>query len=176
MVRQRDAKNAMNMNAKKILLPALLGTTAMSIFSYFVSDVKRENYREPLVLAGLLSKLKPGLEKPGATIAGWVLHYASGVAFTSVFHQIWKRHFMKPTIASGIGLGAVSGLAGIAVWKMAFEAHPDPPRKNLKRYFTHLFWAHWVFGAFSALGYPKSTEESPNPQVQALDIPLSRPF
>jgi len=131
----------------------------MSIFSYLVSNIKKENYREPMVLASLLTKLMPDLKKEDAARAGWVLHYAAGAAFSSVFHQIWKRHFVKPTIASGIGLGAVSGLAGIAVWKMAFEAHPNPPKKTLKRYFTHLFLAHWVFGAFAALGYPKPSKE-----------------
>lgn len=143
------------MNTKKILLPAFLGTTAMSIFSYLVSDAKGENYREPIVLGNMLSKLKPELEKPDAALAGWVLHYAAGVAFATIYHEIWKRQLVKPTLGSGVGLGAASGLAGIAIWKIAFDVHPDPPKKNLKRYFTHLFWAHWVFGAFAALGYAK---------------------
>ena len=86
-------------------------------------------------------------------MAGWGAHYATGMAFEVVFNEIWKRKLIKPTLTSGALLGAASGLVGLVLWKGTFEAHPNPPAKNLKPFFGHLMLAHVVFGVFSALTY-----------------------
>jgi Na+/proline symporter len=141
------------MKLSKIILPAITGTSAMTLFSYLMSDAEKHNYREPDVLKQLIRRLTNGVVQDKAQLAGWLAHYGAGVLFEIVLAEAWKRKYVKPSVASGALLGAVSGLAGVLVWKTVFKAHPNPPAKNLRKFFGHLILAHIVFGVFSALTY-----------------------
>ncbi len=141
------------MDPKKILTSAIVGTSAMSLFSYIVSKLEDKDFREPVVLAKLLKKLPLEMDKHERLIAGWIGHYGVGVMFTTLYDQLWGRKIIKPGIGSGLLFGALGGLTGVIVWKITFLLHPRPPSKDLKAYFSHLLLAHLVFGAFSAVGY-----------------------
>lgn len=141
---------------EKILITALVATSAMTVFSYLVSNAKNRNFREPKVLGELIQSTPLNISKKKANIAGWGMHYAIGIIFVGLFNKYWKQKDVKPTLTSGVVLGAASGLTGIIAWKGMFEEHPKPPKKNLKRYFGHLMLAHLVFGIFSSITY-KST-------------------
>ena len=141
------------MQTRKILISALVGTTAMTIFSYLVSASKKKNFREPEVVGQLIERLPISPSKESSKIAGWVMHYTIGISFVAFYNELWKRKTIKPSFTSGALLGAASGLAGITGWKGVFEVHPNPPAKNLKLFFGHLMLAHVVFGVFSALTY-----------------------
>jgi len=91
--------------------------------------------------------------KKSAQIAKWFTLYAIGILFVVGYSELWKQKNVKPSLTSGDLLGATSGLVGIIGWKAMFEAHPNPPAKNLKRFFGHLMLAHIIFGIFSALAY-----------------------
>jgi hypothetical protein len=133
-----------------IIKSGLAGTSAMTLFSYLISVKKKENFREPRVLADLISRLVPAMGKSNAAIEGWG------------YHKLWKTGRVKPGVLSGSLLGAASGVAGILVWKVVFKLHPNPPAKNLKKYFGHLLFAHVVFGAGAGLGYKsKASEKNP---------------
>ncbi|WP_198675235.1 hypothetical protein [Pleomorphovibrio marinus] len=145
-----------------IIKSGLAGTSAMTLFSYLISVKKKENFREPRVLADLITRLVPAMGKSNAAIEGWGLHYLAGHMFCWCYHTLWKTGRVKPGILSGSLLGAASGLAGILVWKVVFKLHPNPPAKNLKKYFGHLLLAHVVFGVFAGLGYKsKASEKNP---------------
>lgn len=141
------------MEPKKILSSAIVGTSAMTLFSYIVSEIEKENFREPEVLAKLVKKLPVDLDKTERLIAGWIGHYGIGAVFTAFYDQLWGRKVIKPGIGSGLLFGVLGGLAGVIIWKVTFMIHPRPPAKDLEDYFKHLLLAHLVFGAFSALGY-----------------------
>lgn len=141
------------MKPSKIILPAITGTSAMTIFSYLMSDVEKRNYKEPDVLRQLIGRLMKGVVQDKAHLAGWVAHYGAGVIFEKLLTKAWKQKHIKPSVASGALLGAASGVAGVMVWKAVFKAHPNPPAKNLNKFFGHLILAHVVFGVFSALTY-----------------------
>lgn len=141
------------MQTGKILISAIVGTSAMTIFSYLVSESKNQSFREPEIVRQLINRLSESSSKEFSQIAGWGAHYAIGLLFVVIFNELWERTKVKPSITSGALLGAGSGLTGIMGWKMMYEAHPNPPSKNLKKYFGHLMLAHVVFGVFSALTY-----------------------
>ena len=141
------------MKIGKILISSIVGTSAMTIFSYLVSASEKKNFREPEVLGKLIERIPKSTSRDTGKIAGWGLHYAIGFLFVASYSELWKRKKIKPSITSGAFLGAASGLAGITAWKGMFEAHPNPPAKNLKPFFGHLMLAHIVFGVFSALTY-----------------------
>ena len=135
----------------RVLLPAITGTSAMTVFSYLVSNAKDENYREPLVLEILIKRLIKEGEDDTAAMMAWSLHYFVGILFTYVYASISTAKKVHPSVMSGLCFGAVCGLVGIAGWNITFKLHPDPPKKNLKKYFGHLFVAHLVFGVVTAL-------------------------
>lgn len=145
----------------RIILPALSGTSAMTLFSYLVSDYKNRNFREPDVLAQLVKRLRINISGNNAQVSGWVMHYAIGVLFIVFYNELWKNKIIKPSLASGSILGTASGLVGVVAWKGMFELHPNPQRKNLKRFFGHLMLAHVVFGVFCALTYKLTADKNP---------------
>ena len=148
------------MKLGKILISAIVGTSAMTIFSYLVSASENKNFREPEVLGQLIKRLPKDISSDGAQIAGWSLHYTVGFLFVAFYNELWKRKKIKPSLTSGALLGAASGLAGITGWKGVFELHPNPPAKKLKQFFGHLMLAHVVFGVFTALTYKLTVAEN----------------
>ncbi|TDN95010.1 hypothetical protein DET49_10376 [Salegentibacter sp. 24] len=141
------------MNTGKILISSIIGTSAMTIFSYLVSNSKNKNFREPEVLGKLIKALPLNISKDTAHLAGWGMHYTIGFAFVASYNEIWKQTKVKPSLTSGILMGTASGVLGTLGWKLMFKVHPNPPAKNLKPFFGHLLLAHIVFGIFSALSY-----------------------
>lgn len=146
------------MVSNRLLFSAIVGTSAMTLFSYFVSKSENENFREPDILGQLIKRLPLNVSKESSEIAGWCTHYAIGVLFVALYNELWQETYIKPTVTSGAFLGAISGLSGIAGWKGIFEIHPHPPAKDLKKYFEHLFLAHLVFGIFSTATYKLLTD------------------
>ena len=134
----------------KVGAAAVSGTTAMTAFSYKVSEEKNKQFREPELLNSLVKRLIP-MHVPRAI--GWAMHYSVGLLFSLIYHQIWRRTKLKPGITTGLALGAISGVIGAATWKTLLSLHPNPPRIKEKNYYLHLLLAHIVFGAFAAMGY-----------------------
>lgn len=147
------------MERGKILLSGITGTSAMTLFSYWVSESKNKNFSEPEILSQLMKRFPTNITKTQADIAGWCIHYAIGIVFALMYYETWKISKTKPTIPSGALLGALSGLAGIAAWQITFAVHPNPPAKNLKKYFGHLLIAHIVFGIFSTIPFTLKNKE-----------------
>lgn len=139
------------MQISKILVSAIIGTSAMTLFSYLVSNSKNKNFREPQILGTLIERLPKPVSKGSNQMTGWGLHYAIGVLFVVCYVILWKQTKARPTIISGTLLGAASGVVGVTGWKLMFGTHPNPPAKKLKPFFGHLILAHIVFGVFSAL-------------------------
>jgi hypothetical protein len=137
----------------KTLAAAISGTTFMTLFSHMVAEVEQENFSEPLLLSKLLHRVTPALNTTTARIAGWGAHYAVGIAFEAVYEQCLAASGRKPNKTNGLVMGAASGVAGIAAWKLAFKIHPAPPELNYRKFYTQLFFAHLVFGLVAATTY-----------------------
>lgn len=125
----------------------------MTLFSYVTSTIKKENFKEPELLGMLLYDILPHLKKQHRDIIGWNLHYLVGLTFAFLYAKIWEDSGIKPTLKSGLILGALSGILGISVWKLCFRIHPHPPKISFRRYYGHLLVTHLIFGVFTVLGY-----------------------
>ena len=139
------------MQIGKILISAIVGTSAMTLFSYLISESKNKNFREPEVLGQLINRLPKSGSKESSQKAGWGMHYAIGILFVTFYNELWEQTKVKPSVTSGSFLGVTSGLIGVMGWKLMFKVHPRPPAKDLNAFFGHLMLAHVVFGVFSAL-------------------------
>jgi hypothetical protein len=141
------------MKAENIVLPAITGTTFMTLFSKAIGEIENENFSEPDLLAKLYHRLQPAKTNSTAKIVGWVSHYAVGGLFASVYNALWANKLVKSSGKNGVWLGAVSGALAITVWKATFKLHPIPPGIHFKKYYIQLFFAHIVFALFATAVY-----------------------
>lgn len=133
------------MITKTVIIPAISGTTLMSIFSYVVSHAKGENFKEPKVLAQIVKRALHIHKNKLPKMSGWAMHYAMGVVMTMVFQHRWKETNTIPATKQGLVAGVIGGLTGIMIWKILFRAHPNPPHIPFMRFAGHLLLAHIIF-------------------------------
>lgn len=139
------------MKKTNALIPSFIGTSLMTILSYSVSVSKSKNFKEPELLAALVSVLFAKQYKFLAIPSGWTMHYMMGFLMTVIFQERWRISNRKPTIKEGIYAGLIGGLAGIYIWKTIFKISANSPKTPVKSYFGHLLIAHAVFGIGVAL-------------------------
>ena len=121
----------------------------MTLFSYVMSRNQKRNFTEPNVLSEIIAENNSSLSKEEAKPIGWGTHYGIGLAFTGVYSQVWEHTPIKPSLASGAALGALSGLVGILGWTQMFHLH----HPTSATYYAQLMAAHIVFGMGAAAGY-----------------------
>lgn len=133
-------------------LGTVAGTTLMTIFSYGVSRLRNRQFTEPILLNRLLCGF--GILKEyqvEKSIAGWIIHYAIGLLFISIYYVVWSRTRFDPTFSTAFVLGCFSGFAGIFGWSILFKIQSAPPNIRVSEYFAQLFVAHVIF-AMTATG------------------------
>lgn len=140
------------MNTKQIFGATILGTSAMTAFSYLVSAYKNKNFKEPELLGEVYQDLTQQ-NKEVSQLAGWGTHLGVGMTFTGMFAEIWEQTPLKPSIASGALLGAAAGVAGILGWMQLFQLEGESPTENKSEYYAQLMIAHIIFGMGAAAGY-----------------------
>lgn len=145
----------------KIATAAMTGTSAMTFFSYAVSQSKNKQFREPEILARLINRLRPGNKRKVSRVEGWLVHYTVGTLFSVIYHNFNQNAKTRSSTLKGLLLGSVTGLLGISVWRTVLNFHPFPPTLDRTGYYRHLFVAHLIFGLFTAWSY--NITESKNP-------------
>ncbi|MFC3199706.1 hypothetical protein ACFOET_18960 [Parapedobacter deserti] len=122
----------------------IMGTSTMTFFSYLASSAVGDNFREPVLLDGLIRGTLLPARSRIARPAGWALHYAMGCSLANLFHYSWKRSHTKPTLLRALLYGGCSGLAAIAWWHTAFRLHPNPPHVRMP-FYIQLVAAHLIY-------------------------------
>lgn len=143
------------MQPKEIIKMNCIATSAMTLYSYILSEIKEENFIEPDMLATLVRRAT-GAKKMQAEFIGWVAHYGVGALFVVVYNYLWHQRISKPTVKNGLLIGSLSGIIAMTVWKIVMSLHPNPPRRNLSRFYWQLLPAHIVFAV--AAFFMKSNE------------------
>jgi hypothetical protein len=131
--------------APKTLFSAAAATAAMTAFSYIVSNIKDQNFREPMLLADY-ARRDLGTSKKLSKPLGWVVHYGVAIGFTVGYQLLLGLARMQPTVKNGTLFGAAAGVTGNLSWKNLFDAHLVPPRTDKKRFYAQLLVAHLIFG------------------------------
>jgi len=128
-----------------IALAGFLGTSVMTVFSYILSHLSADNFREPQLLGKLLQGTLLPINSPISRPAGWVCHYSFGLGLATVFHNSWKHRENATPVLSGLIAGACSGTAAVIWWHNAFRLHPHPPLLRHDRFYLQLFIAHMLY-------------------------------
>ena len=139
----------------KVIIAGVVGTTFMTLYSYLKAKKEDQEYLEPVMINKLIdnSKNLPSIADEDLHAAGWILHYTTGVGFFTMYHLLWKKALVKPTIFKSILLGSISGIVDILVWKQLFAQHDRPPRNYRYGYYRQLFVAHIVFAISAVPAY-----------------------
>ncbi len=137
----------------KIITGVLIGTSLMTLCSYFFAHLLNKQFREPVLLQKLLERSFL-LDKPQVpTRIGWLLHYSVGMIFVVIYHFIWLLTALEPSAQSGILLGLFSGLIGVSGWFFVFRVHSEPVSIDFKAFYMQLIVVHLIFGVGATLGY-----------------------
>jgi hypothetical protein len=128
-----------------IFLATAAGTASMTLFSYLVSREKNKNFREPRLLGKMVYRAVPAIKRPDAEVAGWILHWGTGLLFTKGYKVLLDHTKLESNLPKGILLGVAAGAVAVIIWKSTFSLHPDPPEIDFKGFYKHLMWAHIVF-------------------------------
>ncbi|MGQ2985007.1 hypothetical protein [Flavobacterium sp.] len=148
---------------EKIIIAGIAGTTLMTLYSYWKSKKEGEEYVEPIMINKLInnSDSLPEIRNKELHPAGWGLHYLTGIAFVAAYWLLWRKALKDPGVARLLVIGALSGMAGIAAWKIFFAAHDNPPHNYRHGYYRQLFTAHIIFTITAILVYKMADKADP---------------
>lgn len=134
------------MKARQLLVSSAAATSCMTAFSYLVSNLKKENFREPALLAVLASNVHADLAgSVWAKPVGWLSHYVFGAAWSPLqygFHRIRKSKASNKEAAS---FGVFGGLTAALAWHLMFKLAKFPPENRRGHFYRHLILAHIVY-------------------------------
>jgi len=128
------------------VISSVAATSAMTLFSYAVSDQEQENFREPDLLATFLGRTCR-IGKEASLPIGWASHYLIGAGFAVAYKLFLKNKNLTPAAKNGLLFGGAAGLVGILSWETLFQTHHAPPKTKKKGFYAQLMVAHLIFGA-----------------------------
>lgn len=141
------------MTHTRTILSGIIGVIFMTLFSGVLSRYSKTEFIEHRVLSKLLRKL--GFSKFMSDTIAIKSHLMTGIGFNYVNKFLIDKKIVVPSFRSAVTTGFFEGLAGVLIWSVVFKFHPNPPKMNLKAYFTQLVFAHIVFGVFTILSVKK---------------------
>jgi len=133
----------------KIISGTLIGTSAMTAFSYYLSYEFRKKFQEPRLLTYVMQRIALNLPAKSIIVASWFIHYLLGLLFVIAYHLLWNCCFEFNWLST-LAFGCVSGLIGIFGWIVIFSLPSEKPKVAYTSYFIQLFFAHIIlaFGVF----------------------------
>jgi hypothetical protein len=130
-----------------ILLSGFTGTLSMTFFSYLLSSIYGNNFREPQLLNRLLAGSDIiSLDIDKSSSIGWFLHYCFGWFFATLYYIMVRFFEVSPGWLAGLLFGMAAGLISIAGWKIMFMLNSNPPEVHQSKFFIHILLAHIIFG------------------------------
>lgn len=131
----------------RIFAASAIATSAMTLYSYLLSWIKKFEFKEPRLLSLMAGKLDLHF-KTDKRIAGWSTHYLTGLLFAELYAPFWEK---SKGVASGLIFGGLSGVAAILIWKITLSVFREESVVNFPQFAGQLVIAHVVFGLFTAL-------------------------
>ncbi len=133
-----------------LLTAAFAATTLKTIFSFATSELFRQPYQEPYLLAALVSHFNVRDTKTNRLI-GFIIQYTCGLLFVIGFQALLNTGLMTLSLDNILLYGAFIGVLSIVGWLFMFMQARSKPQMNSYGYYTQLFAAHIVF-AFTMAG------------------------
>lgn len=135
------------------ILVSIGATSAMTWFSYAMSESFRELYKEPVLLSFALKKTHIRLSKKSQRTWAWLIHYIIGFLFVMGYYIVWVKNILPVSPLNALLLGVISGVIGILSWIIIFKMTDHQPPIDFKGYYIQLFFAHIIFAVAATALY-----------------------
>jgi len=129
---------------------SIIATLIMTGFSYLVSFITKQQFREPELLNRLVASSIIPLKPNPPNILGWIIHFIIGYVLSLGLLNGWKILNIS-FLFYGISGGIILGIIGIIGWYIMLKINPNPPQICRKPFYSHLIFAHIIF-SLSYLG------------------------
>ena len=130
-----------------IFISGILGTAVMTGFSHIVELFTDHKFNEAHLLNEFINRSKTTTSKIGKNhYLGWLLHFMIGVCMAGFLYCYYFYMADNVLIWTGVFLGFILGIVGVAGWSIIISAHSDPPEIKWKLFFVQLIFAHIIFG------------------------------
>ncbi|TRW25161.1 DUF2938 domain-containing protein [Flavobacterium zepuense] len=147
----------------KIILAGIVGTSFMTLYSYYRAKKENQQYEEPELLNKLIDRnnaVDVDVNKKHA--AGWVAHYGVGMLFVLAYWVLYRRALHSPGPVKVLLVGSASAATAVGAWKIMFSASPNPPDNNRYGYYRQLAIAHLIFTLFALSTYKILDSKTPS--------------
>ena len=156
------------MQVKETIGAGLVATSLMTAFSYAVSAMERENFKEPALLT-LFVKRSTAIRNPLVNSIGWPVHYGLGIVWAGVYTFWTERLQDKASAKQALLFGVFSGTVGVIVWRAMFRMHPHPPKTAYPEFYLQLFVAHILFALSLAKTYTILKQKNSSSSLSRFD-------
>ncbi len=134
------------MELLKVLVAGIVGTVMMTVFSYLISRLRSQQFREPKLLNMILRRSNHEHMNPSNnSVIGWVVHFSIGIILMTLFYIFHLIFSFDISIISIGAYGIFAGFLAILSWHIMFYISARPPDISLKEFYIQLFIAHLLF-------------------------------
>ena len=135
----------------KVLLAGIMGTVLMTAFSYVVSRMKSQKFREPRLLNMILRRSTYDMNPSNNSVLGWVVHFSIGVILMTLFYILHLTFSFTISFVSILIYGVAAGVMSILSWHLMFVISPNSPDFILRDFYLQLLIAHIMFAMGAAV-------------------------
>lgn len=132
----------------ELFVVTFFATSAMTLFSYIISEIFKKLYKEPVLLEFIIRGFHFKIVEKLRIVLSWFIHYLIGFIFVVFYYlPIWLDcAWYEITFFSGFIFGSIIGIIGISGWHFMFKLSPTNAAQNRKGYYLQLYVAHVIFG------------------------------
>ncbi len=126
-----------------LFLAWIIAVSCMTGFSYLLSGILKQNFKEPLLLVFLLDAFFNGKIQQWV---GWLAHYLTGIFFLLLLMAAYSITNVPVSVPWGLVFGGILGGIGIMMWKGLYKLTNTDPPTHTRLFHLQLIVAHIVFG------------------------------
>ncbi|GAA4312705.1 hypothetical protein GCM10023115_31010 [Pontixanthobacter gangjinensis] len=139
------------MELLKVLMAGILGTVLMTAFSYAVSRMKSQQFREPRLLNMILRRSTYDMNPSNNSFLGWVVHFSIGVILMTLFYILHLTFSFNISFLAILIYGISAGVLSILSWHLMLTISPNSPDFILREFYLQLLIAHILFAMGAAI-------------------------
>ena len=126
-------------------MAGILGTVLMTSFSYVISRMKSQQFKEPKLLNMILRRSTYDMNPSNNSVLGWVVHFSIGVILMTLFYVLHLTFSFSISAVSILIYGIIAGVLSILSWHFMLSISSNSPDFALRDFYFQLLMAHVLF-------------------------------
>ena len=132
-------------------MAGILGTVLMTSFSYVISRMKSQQFKEPKLLNMILRRSTYDMNPSNNSVLGWVVHFSIGVILMTLFYVLHLTFSFSISAVSILIYGTIAGVLSILSWHFMLSISSNSPDFALRDFYMQLLMAHVLFALGAAV-------------------------